>query len=456
MKKIFLLLLILSCFNLNAQIKGNNKINGKWLVNLSLPDIGVVTTILEIESEANTYKAFSRKDADKLLLGKAKAPLMRGMSNFKNGSLIRVEKGEFTEEDDVVKLKGVLVSSMGNYNFIGEIIKDSINIALSKKNLKTIGNVIGSRKNVKLPLEDYSKLFAEAINKTRDKIYRKSLLEENEWKKFIENMNEIIPDIHDDLEMVSAFYYFGNKLKTSHFALLKSLSKDENNITKKNCVAFEEKSISTGYLKINSFDGSSSEMDSIFKIVISKNYKNLIVDLRDNSGGTVESGMTFANYVFAKPINGGLFLTQKWFNKNNKIPSLTQYDQFDFFSKSNYELIINGIHNKEGLYLKVIPNDINYKGNLFILTNTKTASTCEPLVYELKTQKRATIVGTKTAGAMLNAEKFSLLNNFYMYIPTADYYTSDGYRIEQNGVLPDIETKSEEALEKVINELIKN
>ena len=39
-------------------------------------------------------------------------------------------------------------------------------------------------------------------------------------------------------------------------------------------------------------------------------------------------------------------------------------------------------------------------------------------------------------------------------IPTADYYTSDGYRIEQNGVKPDIETKSEEALNKVLSELI--
>jgi Peptidase family S41 len=457
MKKIFLLLLIICCVNINAQEQGNKKIDGRWLVNLSLPDIGVVTTVLEIESEVNTYKAFSRKDADKLLLGKVKAPLMRGMSNFKNGSLIRVEKGEFTEENDVVKLKGVLVSSMGNYNFIGEIIKDSIKIELSKKNLKTIGNVFGNRKNIKLPLEDYSKLFSEAINTTRDKIYKKSLIEENEWKKFIENMNEVIPDIQDDLEMVSAFYYFGKKLKTSHYALLKSFrNEDDNSQTKKKCVFFEEKSENTGYLKIKSFNGTSTEMDSIFKIIINKNYKNLIVDLRDNSGGTVESGMAFANNVFTKPVNGGLFLTQKWFNENDKIPNISQYDKFEYFSKSNYDLIIKGIHNKNGLYLKVVPNQESFKGNLFVLTNTLTASTCEPIVYELKTQKRAIIVGTKTSGAMLNAEKFTLYNNFYMYIPTADYYTSDGYRIDQKGVFPDIETKSEEALNKVLNELIEN
>ena len=90
------------------------------------------------------------------------------------------------------------------------------------------------------------------------------------------------------------------------------------------------------------------------------------------------------------------------------------------------------------------------------MTNNKTASTCEPLVYELKKLNRATIVGEKTAGAMLNGEKFELYNNFVMYIPTADYYASDGYRIDQNGIRPNVETKSDEALDKVLNELIKD
>ncbi len=57
---------------------------------------------------------------------------------------------------------------------------------------------------------------------------------------------------------------------------------------------------------------------------------------------------------------------------------------------------------------------------------------------------------------MLNGEKFELSNNFVVYIPTADYYTSDGYRIDQNGIKPNIETKSDDALEKVMNELIKD
>jgi C-terminal processing protease CtpA/Prc len=39
-------------------------------------------------------------------------------------------------------------------------------------------------------------------------------------------------------------------------------------------------------------------------------------------------------------------------------------------------------------------------------------------------------------------------------IPTADYYTVDGFRIDQNGVKPDIEVNQSEALEYVLNSLI--
>lgn len=446
-------LTILVSLTLNAQ--NTSTIDGKWLVNLSLPDIGVVTTILEFKVDSNSYKAYSREDADKLLLGKVKAPLIRKMSNFKNGSLIRVEKGVITAVGNTFKLTGVLVSSMGNYNFIGAILKDSIHIDLSKKNLVTIGNVVGIKRTAVLPLENYTKLFNDGMEITKAKIYKKSLLEEKKWKTFIENMNEILPEIQDDLEMISAFYYFSNKLNISHFAFLKSLENKNEISNRTNKLVLEEKSINTVYLNIPSFDGTKKEMDSIFKVIKQKGYKNLIVDLRSNKGGTIEAGMAFANNILSKPTNGGIFLTQKWFNKNANIPSLNAYSEFDYFSQSNYDLIIDGIHNKEGLYLKVIPNSDPFNGNLFVLTSKTTASTCEPLVYELKFQKRATIVGSKTAGAMLNGEKFKLYNNFLMYIPTADYYTSDGFRIEQNGVEPNIETKQDEALTKVLTELIK-
>ncbi len=161
--------------------------------------------------------------------------------------------------------------------------------------------------------------------------------------------------------------------------------------------------------------------------------------------------MAFATNIIEKETFGGVSLTQKWFNNNKELPTPDDYKNLPHFTETNYDLIIEGIHQTEGLCLKIIPKEQVYQGKLYVLTNRKTASTCEPIVYELKKQNRAVIIGETTAGAMLNGEMFELENGFKMFIPTADYYASDGYRIDQNGVKPNIETKSEEALSKAIN-----
>lgn len=89
------------------------------------------------------------------------------------------------------------------------------------------------------------------------------------------------------------------------------------------------------------------------------------------------------------------------------------------------------------------------------MTNSKTASACETIVYVLKNTKRATIVGSNTAGAMLSAAPFQIFGKYKLILPIADFYTFDGIRLDQIGVAPDIETEPENALEKVVT-LIKN
>lgn len=218
-------------------------------------------------------------------------------------------------------------------------------------------------------------------------------------------------------------------------------------------MTWEEKNKTTVYLKIPSFGGRASEMDSVFDEINAKRYANLIVDLRNNTGGSVEAGMAFARNLIDTPSYGGAFLTQKWFNKNKDLPSIGDYPRFPSFSEANFDLILEGIHDSEGLCLKVVPRPETYRGKLFVLTNRRTASTCEPIVYELQRRKRAVIIGDKTAGAMLNGELFELGNGFKMLIPTADYYAVDGYRIDGQGVAPDIVTQPGNALDAAMEML---
>ncbi len=101
------------------------------------------------------------------------------------------------------------------------------------------------------------------------------------------------------------------------------------------------------------------------------------------------------------------------------------------------------------------PTNPVFKGNLYVLTNGRTASTCEPIVYALKKTKKATIIGERTYGGMLAANPFEVYGKYRIMVPIADFFTFDGIRLDNVGVDPDIEVKSEEALQKAL-ELIDN
>ncbi len=441
---IFLLALPFAVFSQNGSTE-------KYLLVFTHKDIGQANMVLEINIKDSTFEAYTRQNADVDILGSFKAKIARKMTNFKEGSLLRIDKGIVKYKKDSLLLSGVFISSIGNYYFNGHIVNKILEAKLRVKNGSMAGSLSGSVLNKSLPLENYPEIVEKAINISNQKFYNKSITENSSWKSLEEGLREVSPKVQDDLEMIFAFYYFSDKLKTSHFALLKTVA--EPNKIKTNQLILEEKSKETAYLKIKTFDGPKLEVDSVFKIILDKKYSNLIIDLSGNTGGTIEAGMALAKYLFDSTFYGGVFLTQKWFNKNLNPPKVADYNQFPFFSESNFDKIISGIHTSEGLCLKIIPNQTIFTGKIYVITDKKTASTCEPLVYALKQRKRATIYGQNTAGAMMNGEKFELEKGFSLYVPTADYYTSDGYRIDQKGIKPDLEIKPEEAINYILDKI---
>ena len=86
-----------------------------------------------------------------------------------------------------------------------------------------------------------------------------------------------------------------------------------------------------------------------------------------------------------------------------------------------------------------------FAGKVAILVDGATASACEPLVHLLKKAKRARVFGDTTAGAMLSSDDVDLGDGWRLRIPTADYVTADGVRLEKRGVEPDVAVEPEEA-----------
>ena len=106
----------------------------------------------------------------------------------------------------------------------------------------------------------------------------------------------------------------------------------------------------------------------------------------------------------------------------------------------------NSLIREHGAFVgSVEPVDPIYAGPVVVLVNGKTASACEPLVAGLQELERATIIGQRTAASMLWITSHEIGEGWILWVPTVDYLTGQGVRLDGRGVVPDIETSSEEA-----------
>lgn len=409
----------------------------------------VFSTFLDVMIVKDKFTITSPQNADVRILG-SKAKMGRMLGKLPKKGIFLTIKGDH-KTDGLVG--NAVISMIGEFKFTG-VVKDNM---LSGKLMKEDGTILGSIEGVVSTEKknDYKAIYPILIKQIQDNIYSGNVLKTMEWDDFQIEIEKLCNNAIDDIELFIGFNILSQKLPFSHLNLV--ISKEEKETepepeTKTKTVVFEEKNKNTAYLLIKDFSTSKEELDVVFPKII-ENYKNLIVDLRNNPGGGIESGFAFANYMIDTDTEIGYFVTNKLQYSGyqpevfNTLPEL-QPETTDEF--------IEDLKNTPGAKLVFKkPNNPVFTGNIYLLTNGKTASTCEPIVYYLKNSKRAVIIGEKTAGAMLAAAPFDLYGKYKIILPLADFYTYDGIRLDNVGVNPDVEVKSEEALQKAL-ELIDN
>jgi len=180
----------------------------------------------------------------------------------------------------------------------------------------------------------------------------------------------------------------------------------------------------TGYLKLITFTpftaDRSREAINEFR---THNYKSLILDLRNNYGGRLDSAVDIANLF----LDGGLVVRTR-----SRIPS------------ENRDLIA-----KRPM---LVPPEIP----VIVLINRGSASASEIVAGALKDRGRAYLVGENTYGKGSVQQVYPLSSTGFK-ITTARYYTPSDVNIDKIGIPPDREVKfpeySEEDAEK-LNALI--
>lgn len=137
--------------------------------------------------------------------------------------------------------------------------------------------------------------------------------------------------------------------------------------------------------------------------------KALILDLRGNSGGYEETQLRLLGSFFENDVNVGDLITRK---------------------------------QTKPLIAKSIGNDA-FKGQVIVLIDSDSASSSELLARVIQLEKRGTVIGDRSAGAVMQARHYShtvgveTVTFYGVSVTSGDLTMTDGGRLEGAGVTPD-------------------
>jgi hypothetical protein len=201
---------------------------------------------------------------------------------------------------------------------------------------------------------------------------------------------------------------------------------------------------SIGYLRIESFEdgpGAVARVDRAFAEL--GNNAALVVDLRGNGGGTLGAAMRLGDYLLPRMQPVGYFVSRTGLTRHqaastdqinaSMLPSFSGYNSADFVlemaTKGALMLATGGRAERP------------YRGRVVVLIDENCFSASEALASVVKETHAATLIGRRTAGAMLSATPFALAGGWTLVLPVWDFRTPQGVRVEGRGVEPTIAVK---------------
>jgi carboxyl-terminal processing protease len=168
-----------------------------------------------------------------------------------------------------------------------------------------------------------------------------------------------------------------------------------------------------GYLRIAQFQRPTAELvKTIVADLVEKNegeLDSLIIDLRNNPGGLLDSSIDISNLFIDEP--GIVVYTE----------GRTPTSNSSFPTK---------------------PGDILNGAPIVVLMNRGSASASEIVAGALQDHKRALIMGEESFGKGSVQSMLNLQDGFVLKLTTARYFTPSGRSIQAKGITPDIELEN--------------
>lgn len=174
-------------------------------------------------------------------------------------------------------------------------------------------------------------------------------------------------------------------------------------------IEFEVLDNNIGYIQITEFDEVTTQQfkDGMNQLK-SQGVKGIIVDLRDNPGGSLSTVLDILDTLLPKDIYTYLI------DKGGR--------------RTDYKGKINQV----------------YDFPMVVLVNENSASASELFSGAVHDYERATLVGTNTFGKGIVQQIFPLKDGTGMKVTMAKYYTPNGICIHKTGIAPDVEVSLDE------------
>ena len=174
-----------------------------------------------------------------------------------------------------------------------------------------------------------------------------------------------------------------------------------------------------GYINITQFDRKTDkEFIEQYENLKKQNVKSIVLDLRNNPGGLLDSTVKIADYLLPQGV------IVKTVDKNKK------------------EDIQKSDASEQNLPMAV-------------LVNGSSASASEILTGALKGYKKATIVGEKTFGKGIVQTIIPMEKGEGLKLTISEYFSPNGNKIHKQGVKPDVEIKLDEKAKGIGVEFMK-
>jgi carboxyl-terminal processing protease len=163
-----------------------------------------------------------------------------------------------------------------------------------------------------------------------------------------------------------------------------------------------------GYMKVTTLaEGKAAEIKSQLTDLVSKGAQKIILDLRGAANGSMEDGLTVANY----------------------------------FVGTGTLVRVIGKGGKETKAYTAESSKVVFTGPLVVVTDRSTAGPAEIVAAAVKDQKRGEVVGERTFGTGSEQQLFSLTDGGALLVTTAKYAPNSGKPFMEEPVQPTVKVE---------------